>query len=788
MSEHLPVPRRIARLKSELLAVETDVCFERARIVTDAYRETAGSNPTAMGPDRQAESGPLHPALRRATATARVFAELPIFIRPGELLVGQRAARLGARSVYPEFHLDGLTEASTPPEIWSYWHGRTMGERVRASHPEALRTAEAELAAGYCTGAASGFGHMIVDYEKALQVGLLGIIREAETERAAARADGDEEGEAFLRSVITSLRGVIRWAERYAELAESLAHRTSRPGGEFVSESRRNELLDISRICRKVPAHPAETFHEALQSFWFVHLALHIEQYGWSISAGRFDQYMVPFIRSELASGSIDRYHSWELLLSLWVKFMENVGTKVKHTVFQNLTLGGSGADGEDESNELSHLCLDATAALRMIQPALTVRWHPRIEPAFWKRCHEVISLGTGMPALFNDDVIIPALVAQGVARHDAVGYGIVGCVEASIPGKEQGVTAGGHLNTAKALELALNDGRSMTTGARIGPRTGGAEAMQSFEALFDAYQAQVRSLASLNVLASILAGEEQKRNGYYPIESALLSDCIRRRRDLVWGSTRYNLPGVAIYGPTNTYDALHAIRRFVFDEKRLSLEDLRDALVADFRDGEALRLMLANHDERFGNDVSVVDELANQVNAVHARFFRDHTDGRGGRFTCGVWPVEGHVAAGTRTAAGADGRRSGAPLVDGVGACQGADRRGPTALLASVASLNHRDDWPAGNTFNVKFSPTTVAGDPGIRRMAALVEGFFRRGGQQIQINVVDAQTLRLAQQRPWEHEDLLVRVAGFSANFTTLSLSTQDEIISRTEQTALT
>ena len=752
MSGYLPVPPRIERLKSELLAVETEVCFERARIVTEAFQETEG----------------CHPAIRRATATARVFAELPIFIRPDELIVGQRASKLGARSVYPEFHLNGLTASSTPPEIWSYWHGRTMGDRARASHPDALRVAEAELAAGYCTGTASGFGHMIVDYEKALKVGFSGIIREARAGLAAAKAERDEEGAAFLESVLISSHGIIRWAERYAELAESLG------------------LREISRICRKVPEHPAETFHEALQSFWFVHLALHIEQYGWSISAGRFDQYMVGSMREGLANGSVSREDVWELLLSLWVKFMENVGTKVKHTVFQNLTLGGSDADGRDESNELSHLCLDATAALRMIQPALSVRWHPRIDPEFWKHCHEVISLGTGMPALFNDTVIIPALVAHGVERHDAVGYGIVGCVEASVPGKEQGVTAGGHLNVAKALELALNDGRSMTTGAQIGLRTGPAAAMERFESLFDAYRAQVRYLATLNVLASVIAGEEQKRSGYYPLESALLSDCLAKRRDLVFGSTRYNLPGVAIYGPTNTCDALHAIRRFVFGERRLCLEELQRALVTDFREAEGFRLMLANHAERFGNDMEAVDKLANEVSSVHSRFFAEHTDARGGRFTCGVWPVEGHVSAGAKTAAGADGRRSGAPLVDGVGACQGADRRGPTALLNSVARLNNRDDWPAGNTFNIKFSRATVTGDAGVRRLAALVEGFFRRGGQQIQINVVDAETLRLAQERPREYEDLLVRVAGFSANFTTLSRSTQDEIISRTEQSA--
>lgn len=794
----LEMPERITRLKDELLSAQTEFCFERARIVTESYRRTEG----------------CHPAIRRARAIAKVFDEMPIFIRRGELLVGQRAASLAGRAVYPEFHLNGLTESTTPRDIWEYWHGRTMGDRTRACHPEALRVAEAESAAGYCTGASTGYGHMIVDYEKALHVGFEGIIEEAESGLASALAEEDSEGVAFLESVITVSRGLIRWAHRYAELAESAAagqlgaspahDGAAREGDagdgaggggataygaardvEPLTPGRRAELLEIARVCRKVPAQPAGTFHEALQSLWFVHIALHIEQFGWSISAGRFDQYMYPFYAKDQADGTLSREQGWELLLSLWVKFMENVGTRVKQTVFQNLTIGGADADGRDQSNQLSHLCLDATAVLGFNQPALSVRWHPEIDGEFWRHCHRVIALGTGMPAIFNDEIIIPALVSHGVRAEDAQGYGIVGCVEASVPGKEQGVTAGGHLNVAKALELALNEGRSMVSGQQLGPRTPPVESMDDFNQLWDAYETQVRYLSSLDILASVLAGEEQKRSGYYPLESALLSDCIEQRRDLVFGATRYNLPGVAIYGPSNTYDALHAIRRLVFEQGKIDIADLRQALLSDFQGYEALRLQLFNHDERFGNDIAAVDRLASEVNAVHGRFFWDHTDGRGGRFTCGVWPVEAHVNAGRKTAAGADGRRSGTPLVDGVGACQGADRQGPTALLSSVSRLDNQENWTAGNTFNIKFSRSSVSGDEGVARLSALAESFLRLGGQQIQINVVDAETLRCAQERPDEYENLLVRVAGFSAYFTTLSRATQDEIISRTEQT---
>jgi formate C-acetyltransferase len=756
----LPVPTRIQRLKDELFCTDTEFCFERARIVTRVYRETEGQ----------------HTALRRAKALYAVFDEMPLLIRPGELIVGQRAATLAGRAVYPEFNLNGLTRETTPPEIWEYWHGHTLGDRARGAHPERLRLAEREMAAGYCTGTASGFGHVIVDYEKAITRGFNSIIAEAEN-LLAETPDEDAEGRAFLEGVVIAIQGILRWAERYAELAETLA-------AAEMDVQRKGELLQIARTCRRVPAEPARDFREALQSFWFIHLAMHVEQYGWSISAGRLDQYLWPFYQHDLQSEALSQEDAWALLLNLWIKFMENVGTRVKETVFQNLTLGGQDAEGRDQSNALSALCVDATVALRTNQPALSVRWHPEIDPAFWARVHAALAEGLGMPALFSDAVILPALIAHGVAQKDAIGYGIVGCVEASIPGQEQGVTAGGHINLAKALELALNDGRSTLTGAQIGLPTGDPRQFQGFDDLWQAYVTQVEYLAGLNILATQIAGEEQKRSGHCPLMSSLLDDCLARRRDLVYGGTRYNLPGIAIYGPSNVYDGLMAIKRTVCEEKRLTWAELHQALLDDFEGHERVRQMLAHSAPRFGNGEAEVDELANRVNAVHAEFCWTHVDSRNGRYTCGVWPVNGHVGAGHRTGATPDGRQAGMPLVDGVGACQGADRSGPTALLQSVARLNNVWHWTAGNTCNVKFSPGSVRAGDGVRRMEELTTTFFRLGGQELQINVVDGATLRAAQADPKAYGDLIVRVAGYSAYFTQLGQDVQDEIISRTEQ----
>ena len=736
------------------------MCFKRARIVTQSYRETEGQ----------------HTALRRAKALYAVFDQMPIFIRPGELIVGQRAAVLGGRAVYPEFHLNGLTRETTPSDIWEYWHGRTLGDLAKSAHPQRLRSAEREMAAGFVTGTASGFGHVIVDYEKAIARGFRAIIDEAQAHLPATPED-DVEGCAFLEAVVIAAEGIIRWAERYAELAEAQAASERDP-------ARKAELLRIAVTCRRVPAEPARTFEEAVQSFWFVHLAMHIEQYGWSISAGRFDQYVFPYFERDVASGVLSESQAWELLLNLWIKFMENIGSQVKETVFQNLTLGGQDAAGRDQSNALSRLCLDATVALRVNQPALSVRWHPNIDPDFWAQVHDVLAEGLGLPALFNDDVIIPALLAHGVTPEDSVGYGIVGCVEASIPGKEQGVTAGGHINVAKALELALNDGRSMISDELIGLPTGDLAGFRDFDDLWDAYVTQVEYLAGLNILATHIAGEVQKRHGHCPLMSSLLDDCLAQRRDLVWGGTRYNLPGIAIYGPTNVYDGLMAIRRWVCEEQRLSWSDLHRALLADFEGYEAIRQLLSRRTPRFGNGIAEVDDLANRVNAVHADFCWKQVDSRNGRYTCGVWPVNGHVGAGHWVGATPDGRHKGTPLVDGVGACQGADRNGPTALLQSVARLNNIDHWPAGNTCNVKFSAGSVRTGDGVARLRDLTTTFMQLGGQELQLNVVDAETLRAARSNPDAYQDLIVRVAGYSAYFTQLSPDVQDEVISRTEQ----
>ena len=770
----LEIPDRIVRLKEKLFAASTRPCYERASLVTRSYQASEGE----------------HFAIRRAKAMRAVFNGMPLFIREGELLVGQRAAVLAGRSVYPEYNRTDLDDPSAPKEIREYWRGKSISEVVGNAYPERLVLAEREMACGYATGSGSGYGHVVVDYEKAITRGFRSIVAEAESLLAVERAregtaEADPEGIAFLQAVVISANGIIEWAGRYADLAEEMAGKIAPDGTASASDAvRRGELLRIAQTCRRVPAEPARNLTEAIQCFWFVHMAMHLEQYGWSISAGRLDQYLFPYFQADLASGALSMEQAWELVLNLWVKFMENVHDGVRETVFQNLTVGGQDEAGRDQSNTLSWMCLDATVALRFNQPALSLRWHRNIDPAFWERAMEVIADGMGLPALFNDDIIIPALVSHGVERRDAVGYALVGCVEASVPGKQQGMTAGGHLNCAKSLELALNDGRSMITGRQIGLQTGEPGNFKGFDDLWSAYETQVEYLCGLNVLATHISGEIQKQFGYCPLMSSLLDDCIVRKRDMVYGGTRYNLPGVGVFGPTNTCDGMMAIRKWVCEKERLTWKELQQVLLDDFAGHEEIRLLFARKTPRFGNDIPEVDALYNRITAVHADFFWNQVDSRNGRYTCGVWPVTTHIGSGTWTAATPDGRHKSAPLVDGVGACQGADRNGPTALVKSVARLNNIDHWTAGNTFNIKFSASGIHTGDGIGRLRDLATTFMRLGGQELQINVVDAQTLVSAMEHPEEYEDLVVRVAGFSAYFTKLNRNVQEEIMSRMEQ----
>lgn len=746
---------RIQKLREEFFATEYGWTFDRAYAVTRSYQATEGQRPV----------------LRRAKALQEILSTMPLYIRPGELLVGSRSSQLCKRATYPEYTLE--SNSDWPEEILAYWKGKSLREASRQLQTDVILANEAEMTSCYVTGSAQGFGHLIVDYEKAIRKGFRAIAEEAAAELPKAKNDKERD---FLTAVQITAQAMITWANRYADLAEEQA--------KTAQGERAAELLEIARVCRRVPEYPAQTFREALQTLIFTHLAIHIEQYGWSISEGRADQYLFPYFAEDLASGKMTEDEAWELLLSLWMKFMENLHDGIGVTLFQNMTIGGQDAQGKDMSNALSHMILDAVAATRFIQPAVSLRWHRNIDPDFWAHAMEVIREGMGMPALFNDDIIMAALEHHGVRHEDALGYAIVGCVEQSIPGKEEGVTSGGHLNLAKALELTLFNGTSLYSGKQLGIQTGDPASFPDFERFFAAYSKQLRYIAAVNLQAAQIAADVQKTYVPCPLTSSLLDDCIAEHRDMVDGGTRYSLPGVCIIGATNAVDGLLNIQKLVYEQKRFTMEQLADALKHNFEGNEIMRQMMLRQPIRFGNDIPEADEMANRVYAVHANFHADHPGPRGGHFNTGVWPVDCHVSSGVFTGATPDGRKFGTPLVDGVGSVQGVDRNGPTALLRSVASLNNIEHWGAGNTCNIKFSASSLRTDNALQNMGNLADTFMRLGGQELQINVVDNATLLDAQEHPENYQDLVVRVAGFSAYFTRLSRAVQNEVISRNTQ----
>ena len=749
---------RIQALRDEYFAQEYGWCFERAYAVTRSYKKTEGE-----------------PAvLRRAKAFYEIVTTVPLYIREGELLVGSRSSVLCKRTTYPEYQL--TSNQDWPEEVQSYFEGKTVRDYCHELFTDPVAANDREMTCGYVTGTATGYGHLIVDYEKALKKGYKAIREEAEAEMRNAKTAKEK---AFLEAVCIISDAMIAWAHRYADLAEEKAAETEDP-------KRREELLEIARICRKVPEYPAESFHEALQSFVFVHYAIHIEQYGWSVSAGRFDQYMFPYYEKDIVTGALTEDEAWELLLSCWMKFMENIHDGVGATAFQNLTIGGQDAEGKDMSNALSHLILDATAATRFIQPAVSLRWHKNIDPDFWMHAMEVIGQGMGMPALFSDDVIMNALELNGVSHEDALNYGIVGCVEPSTSGMEQGMTSGGHLNLAKVVELVMFNGRSGNTGEMLGIETGDPCTFPDFETFFDAYERQIRYIASVNIQAAQIAADAQKHLVPCPMTSSLLSDCIREHRDMVDGGTRYSLSGVCILGATNAVDSMMNIKRLVYEEKKIGMAELVEALRSDFEGREPLRQLLLHQPDRFGNDKEEADAMANRVYGAHAAFNKEHADARNGHYTNGVWPVNTHVATGIHTWANPDGRHAGTPLVDGVGAVQGIDTHGPTALLCSAASLDNVHQWEGGNTCNIKFSASSVKTENALRNIGFMTDTFMRLGGQELQVNVVDNSVLYDAQEHPENYADLVVRVAGYSAYFTRLSRDVQNEIISRNTQEA--
>ena len=628
-----------------------------------------------------------------------------------------------------------------------------------------------------------------------------------------------------MKSVIKTANAASHYAQRYSALAFDMAEKCTDP-------ARKQELYRISKICAKVPKSGAESFYEACQSFWFVQLLIQTEASGHSISPGRFDQYMYPYYKKDLDSGAITREFAQELMDCIWVKL--NDLNKVRdaasaegfagYSLFQNLIAGGQNKDGVDVTNDLSYMSINATLHVLLPQPSFSVRVWNKSPHEFLIRAAELTRTGVGLPAYYNDEVIIPALVSRGVTLADAREYCIIGCVEPQCPGKTDGWHDAAFFNMCRPLELVFSNG--VDKGEQISIKTGDVTSMSTFDEFYDAYKKQMQYNIELLVNADNAIDTAHAVRCPLPFLSGMVDDCIKKGKSVQEGGAHYNFTGPQGFGIANMADSLYAIKKLVYDDKKVTMAQYKEALDNNYgyglsddeakeitvgvakglaekgialkgeqiqqlfskiKDGSTGKydslLKMIEDIPKFGNDIEEVDAFARDVAYTYTRPLEKFKNPRGGQFQAGLYPVSANVPLGRQTGATPDGRLAHTPVADGVSPSAGKDLSGPTATANSVSKLDHFIA-SNGTLFNMKFHPSALKGREGLESFVALVRGYFDQKGSHVQFNVVSRETLRDAQAHPEKYRSLVVRVAGYSALFTTLSKSLQDDIINRTEQ----
>ncbi|MCA1996762.1 MAG: glycyl radical protein [Armatimonadetes bacterium] len=780
----MALSERIARLRQQSLDAVPTISAERAVLLTRSYRETESQN--------------LSPAMRHAVAFRKVLEEKTIWIGEGELIVGERGPRPKATPTYPEvcchtaedldtLHTRPITSYKVPEEdrralveeVLPYWQGRTQRERIFAAmEPEWLDAFEAGVFTEFMEQRAPG--HTVLD-DKIYRRGLLDFRAEIDR-RLEGPCEPDQAEE--LRAMRVCIDAVIRFAERHAELAERLAEQEPDP-------ARRGELLRIAANCRRVPAHAPRDLWEALQMYWFIHLGVITEYNTWdSFNPGRLDQHLWPFYERGLAEGTLTEEQARELLQAFWVKFNNQpappkVGVTAQesgtYTDFCLINVGGVKPDGSDAVNPMTYLILDVIEEMRLLQPSSMVQISKKTPDRYIDRALRIVRTGFGQPSLFNTDAILQELLRQGKDIVDARCGGASGCVEAGAFGKEAYILTG-YLSLPKVLEIALNDGVDPLTGKRLGPSTGDPRSFETFDELFAAFDTQLRHFVDVKIRGNDAIERLYAEHLPAPFLSVLVDDCIAKGKDYHAGGARYNTSYIQGVGLGTITDSLAAIRCHVYQKRTLSMGELLQALATDFEDNERLRLLLVNRSPKYGNDDEEADELMRRVFEAAFRCIDGRPNQRGGRYGLDLLPTTSHVYFGKKMGASADGRKAHTPLSEGVSPVQGADRKGPTAVIRSVAKIDHVRT--GGTLLNQKFTPDLLRNDEGIAKLRQLVRTYFSLDGHHIQFNVVSADTLRAAQKDPESYRGLIVRVAGYSDYFHDIGPELQEEIIRRTEQ----
>ena len=835
--DSIPMPKteRITKLVADLFAKMPEIEPARAELITESFRSSEGL------PIVTRKAMAFRHILNGLPIVIR-----PGELIVGSTTLAPRGCQTYPEFSYEwlEAEFDTVEHRTADPfyiseetkerlrKVNPYWKGKTTSELARSyMAPETLRAMDHNF---FTPGNYyyNGVGHVNVHYDRVIYEGLKGIMAQTAEELEKVEPGDPRYGDKkrFLEAVIISCQAVIDYARRYADLAKSEAEKESDP-------KRREELLKIAKTCSHVPENPARTFEEGLQAFWFVQQTIQIESSGHSISPGRFDQYMYPLYERDIEAGTLTREYAQELIDCVWVKL--NDLNKCRdaasaegfsgYSLFQNLIVGGQTPDGRDATNDLSFMCLDATKHVFLPQPSISIRVWNGSAKELLIRAAEVTRTGIGFPAYYNDEIIIPSMENRGINIEDARNYCIIGCVEPHVPGKEDGWHDAAFFNMCRPLEMVFTNG--VDNGEVASIRTGELETITSYEEFKAAYKKQMDYNIALLVNADNAIDRAHAERAPLPFESALIDDCISRATPLQQGGAHYNFTGPQGFGIANVADSLYAVKTLVFEQKKFTLKELAKALAMNYGQGfdeitakeaamQAGKIMAEKGEEinenmiasiiqkvltmelppeekkryeeiremiidlpHYGNDIDEVDTIAREVAYYYTKPLPQYKNPRGGIFQAGLYPVSANVPLGAQTGATPDGRLAHTPVADGVSPTSGYDLNGPTASCNSVARLDHADA-SNGTLFNMKMHPSAMSTRKDLEDFASLVRGFFDQKGMHMQFNVVDRQTLLDAQAHPEKYAGLVVRVAGYSALFTTLSKSLQDDIIRRTEQ----
>ena len=793
-TEHFgKLTERMQAFREEVLDAKPYIDAQRAVLATEAYKENQ-NQPRVMV---------------RALMLQKILEGMSIYIDDKSLIAGNQATKNKNAPIFPEYTMefvmneldlfekrDGdvfyITEETKEQlrEIAPFWENNNLRARGEALLPEEVDVFMETGVFGMEGKLNAGDAHLAVNYQRILSDGLKGYEKRVKELRAALDFTDPEsiDKNVFYKAVLTVIEAVRDFAQRYSKLAKELADKET-------DAKRKEELLQMSKICAKVPYEPANSFREAVQSVWFIQLILQIESNGHSLSYGRFDQYMYPYYMKDINEGKITKEDALELLTCLWIKTLTiNKVRSQSHTLssagspmYQNVTIGGQTTDKKDAVNELSFVVLQSVAQTRLTQPNLTVRYHANIDKHFFDECIEVMKLGFGMPALNNDEIIIPSFINWGVKEEDAYNYSAIGCVETAVPGKwGYRCTGMSYINFPRVLLCAMNDGVDLTSGKRFTKGYGKFTEMETYEDLLAAWDKTVREMTRYSVIVENAIDKASERDVPDVLCSALTDDCIGRGKTIKEGGAVYDFISGLQVGIANMADSLAAIKKLVYEEKKITKEQLWNAILDDFQSEENKKIqeMLINDVPKYGNDDDYVDQLVVEAYDSYLDEIKKYPNTRGIRYG-GTSSISANVGQGMGTIATPDGRNAFEPLAEGSSPAHNADKNGPTAVFKTVAKLP-TEKITGGVLLNQKMTPQMLSTEENKQKLEMLIRTFFNRlHGYHVQYNIVSRETLIDAQEHPEKHKDLIVRVAGYSAFFNVLSKKTQDDIIGRTEQT---